>query len=428
MTKSMYELAKELFPICRSLTGEGNRQTLRILQREIPELNIHEVPSGTDVFDWTIPAEWNIEDAYVENEAGVRVIDFKKTNLSVVGYSYPMDEWMELDELKKIVFTLEEQPDVIPYVTSYYNPRSGFCMSYNELNKLPQGRYHAVIKSKFIEDGSLTYGDVIIPGETEDEIFFSTYICHPSMCNDQLSGPVMLAALIEYIRGLKHRHYTYRITFAPETIGAIAYLSENLQHMKAHVKAGYNVACVGDDRTYTYLASRYGNTLADKLAVNVLKFHYPGFKSCDFMKRGSDERQYCAPGVDIPLASIARSKFHDYPEYHTSADNLDCISQKGLEGALDVYKQIVDAMEYNWYYQVTTICEPRLGKRGLYPTVSKKGVYDEIQSMINLIAYADGTNDLIDISNIIDVPIKELIPIVEKLEENGLIKRTSTNI
>ena len=421
MTKTMYALAEELFPICRSITGEGVRATLKILQREIPELTIHEVPSGTEVFDWTVPAEWIIEDAYVENEAGEKVIDFAKTNLSVVGYSYPMDEWMELEDLKKILYTLPNQPEAIPYVTSYYNPRSGFCLSQKALEALPEGRYHAVIKSGFKEEGSLTYGEVILPGETDEEIFFSTYLCHPSMCNDQLSGPVMMAKLIEHLREIPGRRYTYRCIFIPETIGSITYLHENLDHLKSHVKAAFNVACVGDERTYSYMESRYGNTLSDKVARNVLSFHYPDYDHYTFLSRGSDERQYCFPGVDLPVASIARSKFGTYPEYHTSLDDLTLISQEGLEGALDVYTQVVNALEVNRYYRINTICEPRLGKRGLFPTISKKGIYDEVNVMMNFFYYCDGSNDVIDISNITKVPVKVLIPAIEKLVDNGLL-------
>ena len=293
-------------------------------------------------------------------------------------------------------------------------------MTENQKRALPEGVYHAFIDSE-LKDGSLTYGEILLPGETEKEVFLSTYICHPSMANNELSGPSVTVHLVKWLASLPHRRYTYRIIFVPETIGSITYLSRNLDVMKKNVIAGFNLSCVGDDRTFSYVASRYGDTLADRVAKNVLRFYYPAYKSYTFLARGSDERQYNAPGVDLPVCAICRSKYGEYPEYHTSKDDLDLISSSGLYGAYKALQQCLEALEHNYKYKVQCLCEPQLGKRGLYPTVSQKGSYDDIKAMTDFIAYADGTNDLIAISDIIGVPVRELLPIISKLEAAGLI-------
>ena len=421
--EEMYELCERLFPICRSITGDGVRKTLQMLVEVYGnEINIHEVPTGTKVFDWTVPKEWNIKEAYIENSKGQRVIDFKNNNLHVVGYSLPVDKFVDLQELKSVVYTQPDQPDAIPYVTSYYKECYGFCMSQNQLDKLPEDTYHIVIDSE-LKEGSLTYGEIIIPGDTEEEVFLSTYICHPSMANNELSGPVVATFLAKWLNLLVKRRYTYRIIFIPETIGAITYLSKNLQYLKEHVIAGFNLSCVGDNRTFSYVESRYGDTLADKAAKNVLSFYYPDYKTYSFLKCGSDERQYNAPGVDLPVCAICRSKYGEYPEYHTSKDNLELISPEGLLGAYEVYQQCILSLENNYSYKINVLCEPQLGKRGLYPTTSQKGTYDAVKVMIDFIAYADGSNDLIDISNIIGVPVNELLTVIEKLEKVDLLTR-----
>ena len=418
----IYELAKKLFPICRSITGNGVRQTLGILKEYIPEMEIHEIPSGTKVFDWTVPKEWNIRDAYIEDASGDRIIDFKEQNLHVVGYSLPMDEWLELDALKEIIYTQPDQPEVIPYVTSYYKERSGFCMSQVQKEGLPPGRYHCVIDSD-LKEGFLTYGEAVIPGESEEEIFLSTYVCHPSMANNECSGPALSAYLAKWIREHNHR-YTYRFVFIPETIGSIVYLSRNLDYLKKHMLAGFNLTCVGDDRTFSHVSSRYGDNLADNVLRNVLQFHYPDYDEYDFLERGSDERQYCAPGIDLPVCTFSRSLFHKYPEYHTSADDLNLISDAGLQGSYDVITQCFSILEYNKKYRVKTLCEPQLGPRGLYPNTSRNGaaLTDEVRKITDFIAYADGNNSLIDISNRIHFPAVELIDSVDKLMKAGLLE------
>lgn len=420
--KEIYELAKTIFPIYRSITGEGVRKTLNCLQKECPVLQIYEVPSSTKVFDWEVPLEWNISGAYIENERGERVIDFANNNLHVVGYSHPINQWVTREELENYLYTQPEQPDVVPYVTSYYSSRSGFCISENQKKQLSNGKYHLVIDSEF-KKGSLTWGEIVLPGETTEEICFSTNICHPGLGSNETSGPCVLTYLAKWLEK-RERRYTYRFLFLPETIGSITYISNHLEEMKKNIKAGFVVTCVGDDNAYSYVESRRGNTLADRVLKQVLMYYAPVYKQYSFLYRGSDERQYCAPGVDLPFCVFCRSKFHEYKEYHTSADNLDFISAEGMGNAFEVLKQVILALEYNHKYKMTVLCEPQLGKRGLYPTISQKGTYSDVKVLQNFIAYADGENDLIDISNKLDVSIDKLIPIIEKLLKEQLIKIT----
>lgn len=418
--QEMYDFAGRLFPIGRSLTGEGVRETLRLIQEQVPELEIHEVPSGSQAFDWTVPKEWEITEGYIEDEDGGRVVDYHENNLSVMGYSVPVDRYVSREELFEYVKVEENQPDVIPYVTSYYSPRFAFCMSKNKRDSLKPGTYHLVIRSRHF-DGVLNYGEIYLPGESEKEVLLSTYICHPSMANNEVSGPVLTTWLAKWLKQQK-RKLSYRIVFVPETIGSICYISRNLDVMKRNVIAGFVLTCVGDDRAYSYLETRKGNTLTDRVMKNVLGFAHPDYKTYSFLERGSDERQYNAPGVDLPVCDFCRSKYVEYPEYHTSADNMDLISPKGFAGAYDVMIQVLKALEYNGFYRVTCLCEPQLGKRGLYPSESRKGIYEEVKKLTNLIAYADGTEDLIAISTRIGVPVEELIPSIDKLLAAGLFE------
>lgn len=418
----MYALCDRLFPICRSITGDGVRETLRVLQSICPAMTLHEVPTGTQVFDWTVPKEWNIRDAWIKNSKGEKILDFAKSNLHVMGYSIPVNQKVTLEELLPLIHTQPDQPDAIPYVTSYYKERYGFCMSQLQKDTLQEDIYHIYIDSD-LKDGSLTYGEILIPSTegNKDEIFLSTYVCHPSMANNELSGPAVTIYLAKWLWEKKYRRYNYRIIFIPETIGAITYLSQHLPEMKKNIRAGFNISCVGDDRTYSYVASRYGNTLADKVAKNVLSFHYPEYKQYSFLQRGSDERQYNAPGVDLPVCAVCRSKYAEYPEYHTSKDNMGLISPTGLQGAYEVYRDMIEALEYNHKYKIQCLGEPQLGKRGLYPTISQKGSSGAVRVMSNFIAYADGMNDLMDISNIIKVPVERLVTVIEKLQGAKLI-------
>lgn len=416
----MYNLAKELFPICRSIMGKGTRQTLKRLQQEMPGMKIFNIPTGTKVFDWTVPKEWNIEDAYVEDKYGNRIIDFQENNLHIVGYSIPVDTTITLEELQNHLYSMPEYPEWIPYVTSYYKERWGFCISEKQRQQLKEGMYHVVIKSS-LTDGNLSYGELLIPGESEKEIFLSSYVCHPSMANNELSGPVVLAKLAQWILSQSH-HYSYRLILIPETIGSISYLSKNLDQMKKNIIAGYNLSCVGDNNAVSYIPSRKGDTLADRALLNVLHFEAPEFISYSFLDRGSDERQYNSPGVALPVCCLCRSKYGEFPEYHTSADDMNYISPEGLQGSFDLYKKTIESIENNIKWQAKYPCEPQLGPRGLYPTESYNGSADAVQNMMNFLAYADGTHDLIEISNIINAPTSELIKIAKKLEKADLIK------
>jgi aminopeptidase-like protein len=415
-----YKLATELFPICRSLTGPGVRQTLTRLQEFMPALTIHEVPTHTQVFDWTVPNEWTIRKAWIETEDGERIIDFEDNNLHVVGYSTPVDEWMELEELNEHLHSLPDQPDAIPYITSYYAQRWGFCLSDEQRSSLRPGKYRAVIDSD-LKPGNMTYGELILKGETSEEIFLSTYICHPSMANNELSGPVVTTAIARWIMSLPSHHYTYRIVFVPETIGSIAYLSRNVEMLKKNVVAGFNVTCIGDDRCYSYLPSRHGDTLSDKVALHVLYHMAPDFRKYTWLDRGSDERQYCASGIDLPIATIMRSKYGEYPEYHTSLDNLELVTPTGLEGGFSALKMALMIVENNICPQMMVLGEPQLGKRGLYPNLSTKASGEQVRTMMDVITYSDGTNTLLDIANLIGKPFGELTGIVEALVSSGVM-------
>jgi aminopeptidase-like protein len=417
--QEMYDWAVDLFPINRSLTGHGVRKTLNYIKDIIPEMNIIEVPSGTKCFDWTVPKEWNCDDGYIIDPDGNKICDFKNNNLHVVGYSTPIDKEIEYEELIEHLYHIEDQPTAIPYITSYYSERWGFCLSFNEFKKLKKGTYKVKINSE-LKDGNLTYGEIKIKGESEKEIFLSTYVCHPSMANNELSGPVVTTALVNFVKSIKNRKYSYRIVFIPETIGSITYISRNIDEMKKNIIAGFNISCIGDDRSYSYIPTRYGNTLSDKVSKHILK--NIDYVEYSFLDRGSDERQYCSPGVDLPIATICRTKYGAYPEYHTSLDDLTVISPNGLYGGYDKLKKAIELLENNNYYKVNVLCEPQLGKRGLYPTISTKTSGAIVKNMMNFIAYVDGNNDLIDIANIIGVQAEELFDIVDKMKTAKLIK------
>ncbi len=416
----MHDLAQRLFPICRSITGDGVRQTLRILQEHLPLLRMVEVPTGTQCFDWQVPEEWNISEARLIAPDGTVIADFAVNNLHVVSYSEPVDLELSLEELQLHLHSEPNLPEAIPYITAYYKRTWGFCLSHQVRQNLPPGQYRAIIRST-LKKGHLTYGELIIPGSTDREVLLSTYICHPSLANNEISGPVVTTFLARYLQSLPDRRCTYRIIFIPETIGAIVYLSRHLEHLKSHVIAGFVLSCVGDDRAYSYLESRLGNTLADKVAQHVLKHLQPDYVRYSYLKRGSDERQFCWPGVDLPVCSVMRTRYGSYPEYHTSLDDLTLVTESGLQGAFHVLRHCLNCLEQTLTYTTTVLCEPQLMRRQLYPTIGRKGIAASSRVLVDIMAYSDGQHDLIDIANILGRPAWELFQAFETLHAHQLL-------
>jgi aminopeptidase-like protein len=392
----MYELMAELYPLCRSITGNGVRETLKILSRYIP-LEIHEVPTGTPVFDWTIPKEWNIRDAYIKNNQGERVVDFQKSNLHVVSYSVPVRKRMSLAELKGHLFTLPDYPDWIPYRTSYYKEDWGFCLSHNQFSALKDGEYEVCIDSS-LKEGHLTYGEYYLQGRTEEEILISCHVCHPSLCNDNLSGISLATYLAKYLTPLSLR-YSYRFLFIPGTIGSITWLA--LNEAKAfRVKHGLVVAGVGDPGKSTYKKSRHGDAEIDKVVVHVLKASGENYEIIDFFPYGYDERQYCSPGFNLPVGCLMRTPHGRYAEYHTSADNLDLVRQEFLENSFSKYLSTICLLEGNRkYINTNPKCEPQLGKRGLYEGIGghKEGPINQL-AVLWVLNLSDGHYSLLDIA------------------------------
>ena len=419
----IHSLAKKLFKFNRSITGEGVRETLSEIKKILPNLNLQSVSSGTKVFDWIVPSEWHVSEAYIISPEGNKICDFSINNLHLLGYSIPFRGRMKLEELQKHLYSLPEQPSAIPYITSYYHERWGFCLTQEQRDLLQDGEYEVVVNSKLFQ-GQLNYGELVLPGESDQEIFLSTYICHPSMANNELSGPTVATYLAKWCSELKKKRYTYRFVFIPETIGSITYLSKNYTHLKKKVFAGFNISCVGDDRSYSYLPSRNGNTISDKVAKHVLKWTDPDYKSYTWLDRGSDERQYCAPGIDLPIASISRTKYGEYPEYHTSLDNLyDVVTPKGLDGGYWALRRALELIEKNNIYKINILCEPQMGRRGLYPTLSKKNSGDQTRFIMNFLSYCDGEHTLIDIAEKINLPAWDLYKSIETLISHDLISQ-----
>lgn len=418
----MYSWAKDIFLYNRSITGQGLRDTLQYIQHVLPDLEIREVKSGTKVFDWEIPNEWNVTEAYIEDVSGNRVIDFKDNNLHLVGYSVPIDEWMDLAILNEHLYSIETQPESIPYITSYYKERWGFCLSHNKRLQLKKGKYHVVIRST-IKPGTMNYGELIIKGQTTEEVLLSTYICHPSMANNELSGPVVTMALAQWIDEYIDRRFTYRILFIPETIGAIAYLSQHWKHMKKNTIAGFVLTCVGDNRTYSFMPSRLGNTYADEISSHICKNFLLKYDMYSFLERGSDERQYCNPLIDLPVVSIMRSKYGTFPEYHTSDDNLDFITPEGLFGGYEINQKCLEALEINFKYINKIMGEPKMDKRGLRNDLgAPKELPKFNRDLMNFLMYADGST-LLSICKKIGVNIFEANKIAQTLIHNDLIEK-----
>lgn len=419
--REMYRLVTDLYPICRSITGNGFRESLNLVKNQIP-LRLHEVPSGTPVFDWVVPKEWNIKDAYIKNAQGERVVDFKQSNLHVVNYSIPMKASMSLAELKGHLFSLPDQPDWIPYRTSYYKENWGFCLSHRQLLELPEETYEVAIESS-LQDGSLTYGEYFLPGESTDEVLFSCHCCHPSLCNDNLSGIAVVTFLAKYLSSLPLR-YSYRFLFIPGTIGAITWLSLN-EGQVSRIKHGLVVACVGDAGKFTYKKSRRSDAEIDRAVMHVLKHTGQDYEVLEFSPYGYDERQYCSPGFNLPVGSLTRTPHGRYPEYHTSADNLALVQPGYLVESLSRYLTVVNVLENNQkYLNLNPKCEPQLGKRGLYGTIGgQKEAKTAELAMLWVLNLSDGVHSLLDIAERSGLSFEIIQIAATALAKHGLLEK-----
>ncbi len=417
--KAMYDMAARMYPICRSITGDGVRSTLKIVSQVIP-LQVHEVPSGAQVFDWVVPREWNVRDAYVANSRGERVIDFKKHNLHVLNYSSPINATMSLAELKPHLFSLPDKPDWIPYRTSYYRENWGFCLSHKALLALPEDQYTVVIDST-LEPGALTYGEYYVRGELADEVLISCHICHPSLANDNLSG-IALASHLARLLGDARPRYSYRFVFIPGTIGSIAWLSRN-EETAQRIKHGLVVVCVGDGGKFTYKKSRRGNAVIDRAVLHVLSHEAGEFNQIEFYPYGYDERQYCSPGFNLAVGSLSRTTHGEYPQYHTSADDLDLISPRNLAESLQVYLKVVDVIEHDRIYiNQNPKCEPQLGKRGLYGGVGATARPANEMALLWVLNLSDGSHSLLDIAERANMPFEQIKHAAKALLGCGLLR------
>ena len=427
MTHDIELYFDRLWPLNRSLTGNGNRETLTILS-ELLDLKVTEVPSGTKCYDWNVPPEWNVKEAWIKNSKGEIIVDFSENNLHLLGYSIPFKGMLSFVELKEHLYTLPEQPELIPYLCSYYKERWGFCLSHNQLLALDENdTYEVFIDSTLDSNGSMTVAEAVIKGRTDKEILISTYICHPSMANNELSGPLVSAFIYKHLKQQKDLKYTYRFIFVPETIGAIYSLSVYGEHWKKNLHAGFVLTCVGDSGAFTYKKSRRGDSISDRAALTILNQMDEDYNLIEFFPNGSDERQFCSPGFNLPMGSLMRTMYAVYPEYHTSADNKDFISFEAMEGSVNKYLEIIELIERNEkYINTMPYGEPQLGKRGLYPTFTQTGNDDHIRAMMWILNLADGEHDLISMSERSKYPIKTLLPIIDTLIENGILKNETS--
>lgn len=451
----MHELATKLFRIPRSITGDGFRKSLNIIKEEIKnsdyqtresktanldELKISSVKSGTRCFDWVIPPEWVVRDAYIVTPDGRKICEFHKNNLHLLNYSAPICTKITLNELQEHLYSLPHLPDAIPYATSYYERRWGFCISQNERNALKKGIYKVFIDTEFKEYGELNYGEIFIPAinvesgknfnsdkanleqKSKGEILFSTYLCHPQMANNELSGPVVWTQLIKFVRTLPRRHYDYRFIIVPETIGSIAYISQNLDSLKSNVKACFVLSCLGDGHAYSVVLSPSENSLSDRAALHTIKHLSKEPKIYSFLHRGSDERQFNTPALNLGAVALCRSKFGEYKEYHTSLDDLNFVTQKGLEGGFEYTKNIVLNLEANGVYKLNCVCEPNLGRRGLISTINTGTYPKEMMNVRNFLAFCDGEKDALQIAEILGIELMELKETIEKCIKFELIR------
>ena len=424
--KKYYNLAKKVFFINRSITGKGTYNTLKIFANEFDNFKIKQFKSGSKVFDWVVPSEWNIDDAFVKDKYKNKIINFYNSNLHVIGYSTKVNRYLKKNELLKRLHSLKNYKNAIPYVTSYYKKYWGFCVSENQ-KELIKKKYNSKdlfkvkINSSFNKKGKMHYGEFFIKGNSKKEILISTYICHPSMANNELSGPVVALSLISYFSKLNNK-YSMRFLFLPETIGVISYLSKNLNNLKKNVLGGYNLTCIGDDKNHSYILSKYQNSPSDYALLEAYKKFKIKKKEYSFLERGSDERQYNSPGIDLGITSVFRTKFNEYKEYHTSFDNFKVMTLKGVKGGYRVIKQAISILQNQSFPKSTILCEPFLTKRNLYPTLStKKKLGREIKKITNFIQYADGKNSLEKISKKIKINIRETKKINSLLVKKKLV-------
>jgi aminopeptidase-like protein len=418
--QQLYDCVADLYPLCRSITGDGVRETLSRLSRITP-LTVHEVPSGTAAFDWTVPQEWNIRDAYVKDAQGKRVIDFRHSSLHVLNYSTPIREVMPLTALRPHLFTLPEQPDWVPYRTSYYEENWGFCLSQNQLDALPEGDYEVCIDSS-LEPGALTYGELFIPGETTDEVLVSCHVCHPSLANDNLSGIAVAAYAARHLQSRTNR-YSYRFLFIPATIGSLVWLSRN-QSTLANIRAGLVLACLGDPGPLTYKRSRDGDATIDRAASHILQQH-ADTEIFDFSPYGYDERQYCSPGFNLPIGRLSRTPHGRFPEYHTSADNLELVQPAQLAASLQACLEIFEILEQDRVYlNQKPQGEPRLSKYGLYEAIGGSADTPALQTaLLWVLNLSDGQNTLLQIAERAELPFRQVARAADLLCKHGLLKQ-----
>lgn len=420
--QALHDCVADLYPLCRSITGEGMRETLRRLDRIVP-LTIHEVSSGTPVLDWTVPPEWNIREAWIEDPRGRRVVDFRRSSLHVVGYSTPVDRRMSLAELRPHLHTLPDRPRWIPYRTSYYREDWGFCLSQDALDALPEGEYRVFIDSS-LAPGSLTYGEAYLPGAMPDEILVSCHVCHPALANDNLSG-VVVAAHLARLLATRARRHSFRFLFIPGTIGSITWLARN-EAVLPRIRHGLVLTCLGDAGMFTYKKSRRGDAPVDRAAALVLA-ERGAHAVDDFTPYGYDERQYCSPGYDLPVGCLARTPHGRFAEYHTSADNLDFVAPRNLAESLATCLRLVEVLERDRTW--VNLCpkgEPQLGRRGLYRAIG--GATDAASlemALLWVLNLSDGRHSLVDIALRSGVGFDALADAADLLRTHGLLEEAA---
>ncbi len=409
-----------LWPILRSITGEGVRQSHDILGELVPLTRL-EIPSGSPALDWQVPQEWIVREAYIVAPDGQRILDVRENTLHLVNYAVPYRGTLSREQLEAHLYSLPEQPDAIPYVTSYYTPRWGFCLTHRQRQALPEGDYTVVVDTALF-DGSLTLSEAVLPGESEQEVLISTYTCHPSLANNELSGPLVAAFLYRRLARWQTRRLTYRFVFLPETIGSLAYLQQRGEHLKERLVAGYVVTCIGDSAPFTYKRSRQGNSQADRAALYALAGH-KDLRVHDFFPSGSDERQYCSPGFDLPVGSLMRSMYGIYPEYHTSLDNRDFVSFPAMQEAVGAYETVLQALEHNRTYRnLEPFGEPNLGRRGLYPERGTNLPPEHLSAILWVLNFSDGAHDLLDIAARSKLSLATLAAAAQACLEAGLLE------